>query len=224
MTQIMERDDEPGVTGFLYIMRDQVSEALRGQDDQKDGFSTGENLVIYAYDEYGEEHGRRTFQFALDAPGAVDLTKVTNMEGVTNGQGESTYSQAHEGFVAGKWYTNIRGKLANVGEMRGKTRIEFQTIALEQLSYELIMKSAEWFDTLPSYGGSIAQTAMLAFEFKALASLTPRPLRTSFLSFFLQHSNPIEILDLGHYFLTCIFRVPSMAAQQHHAHTHALLT
>ncbi|KAH7064088.1 hypothetical protein BKA63DRAFT_525809 [Paraphoma chrysanthemicola] len=146
MTQIMERDDEPGVTGFLYIMRDQVSEALRGQDDQKDGFSTGENLVIYAYDEYGEEHGRRTFQFALDAPGAVDLTKVTNMEGVTNGQ-------------------------ANVGELRGKTRIEFQTIALEQLSYELIMKSAEWFDTLPSYGGSIAQTAMLAFEFKALGPI-----------------------------------------------------
>lgn len=59
---------------FLYVIRKSLLETI----------STAQNvLVVHAYDANGEEHGRKAFKWALDIPGAIDQTDITDMEGVT---------------------------------------------------------------------------------------------------------------------------------------------
>ena len=49
-----------------------------------------DNLVIHAFDAHGEEHGRGAdgFGWALGLKGAVDETKVMNLRGLADLQGE----------------------------------------------------------------------------------------------------------------------------------------
>lgn len=51
-------------------------------------------LCVFVFDAHGEEHGRSAegFQWALDVPGAVDMTTVTNLRGVNDLQGECMQS------------------------------------------------------------------------------------------------------------------------------------
>lgn len=88
IAELMEQNKDPAVTGFLFLLNQKMSESMRGKGEGKGDYSHDDKLLIYAYDAHGEEHGREAFRFALDAPGAIDKTKVTNVQGVVNGQGE----------------------------------------------------------------------------------------------------------------------------------------
>lgn len=59
---------------FLYVIRKSLLETIGAFQDM---------LVVHAYDANGEEHGRETFKWVLDIPGAVDQTGITDLEGVT---------------------------------------------------------------------------------------------------------------------------------------------
>lgn len=63
---------------FLYVVKGRLLESIGTDSDM---------LVIHAFDAHGEEHGRTSFQWALDIPGAVDETKTTALAGVANLQG-----------------------------------------------------------------------------------------------------------------------------------------
>ncbi len=58
---------DPKVSMFLYVMRKELLH-LVGADSRQDV------LVIHCYDGNGEEHGRKTFKWALDIQGAIDRT------------------------------------------------------------------------------------------------------------------------------------------------------
>ena len=66
---------------FLYVLKKDFLDFLGvGQD----------MLVVHAFDAHGEEHGRseQGFGWALGLKGAVDDTKVMNLKGVADLQGE----------------------------------------------------------------------------------------------------------------------------------------
>ena len=66
---------------FLYVLKKELLGSLGvGQD----------MLVVHAFDAHGEEHGRseQGFRWALALDGAVDGTKVMNLRGVADMQGE----------------------------------------------------------------------------------------------------------------------------------------
>lgn len=64
---------------FLYVVKQRLLESIGSDTDM---------LVIHAFDAHGEVHGRASFQWALDIPGAIDQTRITSLEGVANLQGE----------------------------------------------------------------------------------------------------------------------------------------
>lgn len=71
---------DPKITMFLYVVKGKLLESVGTKSDM---------LVIHAFDAHGEEHGRANFQWALNIPGAIDKTIITNLAGVANLQGES---------------------------------------------------------------------------------------------------------------------------------------
>lgn len=68
-------------------------------------------------------------------------------------------------------------------------KIEFQAVALSELSHATITKASAWFDALSTYGGSIAQSAIVVFEFKALVSIPLPSLKTAENTSFLDPTN-----------------------------------
>lgn len=70
---------DPRITMFLYVVKQRLLESIGSDTDM---------LVIHAFDAHGEVHGRASFQWALDIPGAIDQTRITSLEGVANLQGE----------------------------------------------------------------------------------------------------------------------------------------
>ncbi|KAE8153232.1 hypothetical protein BDV25DRAFT_127423 [Aspergillus avenaceus] len=56
---------DPRITMFLYVVEKRLLESIGVASDM---------LVIHAFDAHGEAHGRASFQWALDVPGAVDQT------------------------------------------------------------------------------------------------------------------------------------------------------
>jgi hypothetical protein len=71
-------NNNPKLAMFLYLMRKDVIVALGGKDDM---------LVVHAFDANGEQHGREAFAWALDIEGAMDMTSIKNLRGVSDMQG-----------------------------------------------------------------------------------------------------------------------------------------
>ena len=65
---------------FCYLMQKDKLKFIGAEDDC---------IVIHVVDHEGEEHGRsdQGFKWALDIPGAIDKTRVTNIRGVAQMQG-----------------------------------------------------------------------------------------------------------------------------------------
>lgn len=78
IAQFTSKPVDPKVTMFLYVVKKRLLESIGTNSDM---------LLIHAFDAHGEDHGRASFQWALDIPGAVDETKLTNLTGVANLQG-----------------------------------------------------------------------------------------------------------------------------------------
>ena len=71
---------DPKITMFLYVVKKKLLESIGTDSDM---------LIIHAFDALGEAHGRMSFQWALDIPGAIDQTKINTLAGVANLQGET---------------------------------------------------------------------------------------------------------------------------------------
>jgi hypothetical protein len=58
--------------------------------------ATEDLLIVQAFDALGEEHGRSEdgFKWALDIPGSADMTKVTDLKGVSMMHGKSSCLQS----------------------------------------------------------------------------------------------------------------------------------
>ena len=82
LAQFISKPVDPRVTMFLYVVKGKLVKAIGVHSDM---------LLIHAFDAHGEEHGRASFKWALDIPGAIDQTKVTNLTGVANLQGGHPY-------------------------------------------------------------------------------------------------------------------------------------
>lgn len=67
---------------FLYVLKKEVLESIHVDQDM---------LVVHAFDAHGEEHGRSDegFCWALGLKGAIDGTKIMNLRGVADLQGET---------------------------------------------------------------------------------------------------------------------------------------
>lgn len=76
-----QRSDKPKLAMFLYVLKKDLLEFIGVKQDM---------LVVHAFDAYGEEHGRSDegFGWALGLKGAVDGTKVMNLKGIADLQGE----------------------------------------------------------------------------------------------------------------------------------------
>lgn len=73
-----KKEDNPKVAMHLYLMRKEIIVAFGGNDDM---------LVVHAFDANGEKHGREAFGWALNMEGAMDLTGIKNLKGVSDLQG-----------------------------------------------------------------------------------------------------------------------------------------
>ncbi|KAK1142347.1 hypothetical protein N8T08_007899 [Aspergillus melleus] len=71
---------DPKITMFLYVVKKKLLESIGTDSDM---------LAIHAFDALGEAHGRMSFQWALDIPGAIDQTKINTLAGVANLQDKS---------------------------------------------------------------------------------------------------------------------------------------
>jgi hypothetical protein len=61
---------DPGVSLFMFIQRESFQSMHTVDFDEPDA------LVFQVFDTNGEAHGRQTFKWALDLPGAQDFTKT----------------------------------------------------------------------------------------------------------------------------------------------------
>ncbi|KIW87500.1 uncharacterized protein Z519_11823 [Cladophialophora bantiana CBS 173.52] len=96
--------------------------------------------LVGAFDSLGEEHGRSEggFKWALTIPAALDMTKVTNLRGV---------SRMH------------------VTSVKGRFKIYWQPLAITTLTEKTILNAVSWFDRVgAASGGAIAKSAQLVFE------------------------------------------------------------
>ena len=69
---------------FLYVLKKELLKSMGVEQDM---------LVVHAFDSHGEEHGRSIegFGWALGLKGAIDGTKIMNLKGVADLQGEMDF-------------------------------------------------------------------------------------------------------------------------------------
>lgn len=89
-----------------------------------------EVIIVNAYDALGEEHGRKTFAWALNIEGAMDTTRVTNLRGFASMQAP-----------------------AELG--KGIRQVWWNPLAIGRLTEELLLKSFQWGNRTESSDGNI---------------------------------------------------------------------
>lgn len=69
------------VNMFLYVLKKELLHLIGATQDM---------IIVHAFDAHGEEHGRGDggFGWALKLPGVIDNTKVMNIKGIADMQGE----------------------------------------------------------------------------------------------------------------------------------------
>lgn len=75
----------PKVNYFMYLMPQQLLHTVLEKPEP----DIGDTVIFHVYDALGEEHGRATFRWVLEKPGAIDRTRVTNMKGVLDMQSKT---------------------------------------------------------------------------------------------------------------------------------------
>ena len=79
-----QRSHDGKVAMFLYVLKKELLKSMGVEQDM---------LVVHAFDSHGEEHGRSIegFGWALGLKGAIDGTKIMNLKGVADLQGEMDF-------------------------------------------------------------------------------------------------------------------------------------
>ncbi|KIW63905.1 hypothetical protein PV04_08871 [Phialophora macrospora] len=133
MQRRAERDEiPPQVTNDLYVVSKAQAAHMGATEDL---------LIVQAFDALGEEHGRSEhgFKWALDIPGSMDMTKVTDLRGVSMMQEQ-------------------------VASLKGAFKTFWQPLTVGPLDQSIILNAVSWFDRVVSSGGSISPSAQLVFE------------------------------------------------------------
>ena len=152
------RNQEPKVAMFLYVMKKELLHAIGATSDM---------VVVHAFDALGEEHGRSeaAFQWALEIPGAVDGTKVMNLRRVSDMQGRFPLRKPEPR----DYFTDSsNSRLAHIGQQKGKTHCYWSAVAIDVLTEDHILRAFEWLDKVLATGGSVKDNAYLLFELKAM--------------------------------------------------------
>lgn len=84
MAEFNRIEQDPKVTYFMYLCPKKLLPSILEEEEP----DAGDSLILHVYDALGEEHGRHTFAWALNKPGTIDRTRVTNMAGITKMQSE----------------------------------------------------------------------------------------------------------------------------------------
>ncbi|KAK4500061.1 hypothetical protein PRZ48_008247 [Zasmidium cellare] len=121
----------PKVTMFLYTLTGMLASVLGGQGDDV--------LVLHIVDGNGEAHGREMFGWALEIPGAIDHTKVHNMQGLAKLQG---------------------GAVVNMGKVKAWT----QAITMPRITEDIVLEAFRWHERVQARGGSSAGETYFLFE------------------------------------------------------------
>ncbi|KAB8210098.1 FAD-binding domain-containing protein [Aspergillus parasiticus] len=121
---------DPKITMFLYVVKGRLLESIGTDSDM---------LVIHAFDAHGENHGRASFQWALDIAGAVDQTRVTTLAGVADLQ-----NKAHI--------------------VKGSMKQFWAPLLLREISKETIIKAIQWSEDIQHLDKSLGDCTYLIFE------------------------------------------------------------
>ena len=136
---------------FLYVLKKELLHSIGVEQDM---------LVVHAFDAHGEEHGRSDegFAWALGLEGAVDGTKLMNLKGVADLQGEMLFVSS---------IGNVQRLIAMkgfIGQAQGLTNSYWSPLAIPEMTEEVVVRSFEWFDKVSAAEGSIKDNGYLIFE------------------------------------------------------------
>ncbi|EAU32774.1 predicted protein [Aspergillus terreus NIH2624] len=130
IAQFVSKPVDPKITMFLYVVKKRLLEFIGTKLDM---------LVIHAFDAHGEAHGRATFQWALDFPGAVDQTKVMTLAGVADLQNELRYA-------------------------KGTMKQFWAPMLLHKISEDTIMRTLKWYEDIEALNSSFADCTYVIFQ------------------------------------------------------------
>ncbi|KAL4965550.1 FAD-binding oxidoreductase [Aspergillus stella-maris] len=120
----------PRITMLLYVVKGRLLESIGTDSDM---------LVIHAFDANGEGHGRDCFSWALDIPGAVDQSRVTDLAGVAGLQDKA-------------------------GTVKGTMKQFWQPLLLKDISKEHVLRAVEWSEGISNIDDSLGDCTYLVFE------------------------------------------------------------
>ncbi|KAK5703397.1 hypothetical protein LTS12_028335, partial [Elasticomyces elasticus] len=130
IVQFLSNPVDPKVTMMMYVVKKKLLESFRVDTDM---------VVIHAFDACGEEHGRACFKWALDIPGAIDKTMITNLLGVSALQGK-------------------------VHTIKGTLKQYWAPMLLHEISKEMILNAVNWNEEIQRTNSSVGDNTYLIFE------------------------------------------------------------
>lgn len=143
IADFISRPQHPKLNFLLYMVREALLPTVLPEGQLQS--VKGDMLALHAYDACGEYHGRQAFHWALNMPGAIDLTTVTNMKGVVDMQ-------------------------RNVAMLRGvMSHFRAVPMATTDLDEATIVRAIEWHDIIESVDRDIHNNTMLILEFLVLS-------------------------------------------------------
>lgn len=152
LAQFVSKPIDPKVTMFLYVVKKKLLEAIGADSDM---------LLIHAFDAHGEEHGRANFKWALEIPGAIDKTKVTNLTGVANLQGGYP-SRIHR--CPANWWVD------NVHTAKGTMKQFWAPLILPEVTKDTVISAIKWSEDIQRLDQSLGDCTFLIFELLASVS------------------------------------------------------
>ncbi|KAJ3938290.1 uncharacterized protein N0V96_011535 [Colletotrichum fioriniae] len=129
----------PKVNYFMYLMPQQLLHTVLEKPEP----DLGDTVIFHVYDALGEKHGRATFRWILEKPGAIDRTRVTNMKGVLDMQ-------------------------RNANVIRGTMKTLYAPMAVADLDRATISRAIEVYDNIEKLDQTIHDMSSVIFEFLLL--------------------------------------------------------
>ncbi|KAF6822877.1 cysteine desulfurase [Colletotrichum musicola] len=125
----------PKVTYFMYIVPKRLLHTVLEQEEP----DAGDSVIFHVYDALGETHGRSAFRWALEKPGAIDRTRVTNMKGIVDMQ-------------------------RNAAVFRGKMKTLYAPMAVADLDRDILNRAVQFYDKLGELDQFIQDSSSIIFE------------------------------------------------------------
>ncbi|KAL5335049.1 FAD-binding domain-containing protein [Aspergillus crustosus] len=129
IASFLARPVDPKITMLLYAVKGRLLESIGTDADM---------LIIHAFDANGEAHGRDSFKWALDIPGAIDQTKVMTLAGVASLQDQ-------------------------VGIPKGSMKQFWHPLLLKEITAETVIKAIHWSEGIGEIDASLGDCTYLIF-------------------------------------------------------------